>query len=219
MALQLIIGNKNYSSWSMRPWVLMRQLGLPFDETLVRLDFSEGSAFRQAVAPHQPRRACRCCWTTASRCGTRWPSPSTCTRPFRRPACGPPTTRRRARARSLCAEMHSGFGALRTHCPMNIEARLPEAGARASGASRPPPARPGAHRRDVGEALQASGGPMLFGAFSAADAFYAPVCARMRGYALPVSDGAQAYIGTCAPCVGVAPGIAEALAGAGLHRL
>ena len=56
MALQLVIGNKNYSSWSMRPWVLMRELGIAFDEVALRFDFNEGSAFRQAVARVSPAR-------------------------------------------------------------------------------------------------------------------------------------------------------------------
>jgi glutathione S-transferase len=108
--------------------------------------------------------------------------------------------------------MHAGFDALRTHCPMNIEACLPEAGARV-WAERP------ALRRDVAriesmwaDALQASGGPMLFGAFSAADAYFAPVCLRLRGYALPVSDTTAAYAQRVVRTAGVAAWIADALA-------
>ncbi len=193
MALQLFIGNKNYSSWSMRPWVLMTELGLPFDETLVRLDFSEGSAFRSTVGRINP--AVRvpvlvddgfAVWDTLAI--TEYLHEA-----FPQAGVWPAAARDRARARSLCAEMHSGFSALRTHCPMNIEARLPDAGARA--AAREDVARDLARIEAMwSEALQASGGPMLFGAFSAADAFYAPVCARIRGYALPVSATVQAYI-------------------------
>ena len=106
----------------------------------------------------------------------------------------PADPRARARARSVCAEMHSGFGALRNHFPMNIEASLPEVGARLM-------------RDDAGlvadlaridamwaQALATSGGPFLFGAFSVPDAYFAPVCARIRTYALPVPPAAAAYI-------------------------
>jgi glutathione S-transferase len=100
----------------------------------------------------------------------------------------------RARARSLCAEMHSGFGALRNHCGMNIEASLPEIGRRVL-----------AEQTDVAQdlaridqmwqqQLRDHGGPFLFGAFTITDAFFAPVCARIKTYALPVSTPAQAYV-------------------------
>ena len=96
------------------------------------------------------------------------------------PGVWPADAQARARARSLCAEMHAGFGALRSHCPMNIEASLPEVGATV-WAEQP------AVRKNVAriegmwaEALQASGGPFLFGAFGAVDAYFAPVCMRLR---------------------------------------
>jgi glutathione S-transferase len=100
----------------------------------------------------------------------------------------------RARARSLCAEMHAGFRGLREACPMNIEASLHEAGAIA-WRDRP------ALRADVAridamwsECLAAHGGPMLFGAFGIVDAYYTPVCMRFRTYGLPLSPAAQAYV-------------------------
>jgi glutathione S-transferase len=118
----------------------------------------------------------------------------------------------RARARSLAAEMHAGFGALRSRCPMNIEAALPEVGARLW-------AEQANLRADVArieamwaQALAASGGPFLFGAFSAADAFYAPVCMRLRTYALPLADATLAYIDRVVAAPGVAAWIADALA-------
>jgi glutathione S-transferase len=118
----------------------------------------------------------------------------------------------RARARSVAAEMHSGFSALRSHCPMNIEAGLAEAGARVF-------AEQAAVRADLqridalwADALQTSGGPFLFGEFSAADAFYAPVCMRVRSYALPMSGPALAYIERVAAAPGVKRFIDEALA-------
>ena len=212
MALQLVIGNKNYSSWSMRPWVLMAELGIPFEERRLSFDFSPGSAFRTEVARVSPAGRVPvlvddgfAVWDTLA---------ITEYLHERFPAHGvwPADARARARARCLCAEMHSGFAALRTHCPMNIEAALPDAGARVW-------AEQDAVRRDVArvesmwaEALAASGGPFLFGAFGAADAFFAPVCLRLRGYALPISDGSAAYVARVAAAPGVARFIAEALA-------
>jgi len=204
--MQLVIGNKNYSSWSMRPWVLMRQLGLPFDEVKLRFDFAPDSAFRRAVAGFSPAGRVPvlvdddgfAVWDTLA-------IVETLNERFPGRGIWPAAARDRARARSLAAEMHAGFGALRSHCPMNIEATLPEVGARLW-------VEQAALRADVGrietmwaQALSASGGPFLFGAFSAADAFYAPVCMRLRGYALPVVQTTLDYIDSVAAAPGVAP--------------
>ena len=212
MTMQLLIGNKNYSSWSMRPWVLMRQLGLPFTETMLRFDFGEGSVFRQTVARHSPAGRVPvlvddgfAVWDTlaiAEYLHERFPQAGV----------WPGQTEARARARSLCAEMHSGFSNLRSHCPMNIEAHFPEIGARLM-------AEQAGVRTDLAridamwcEALQASGGPMLFGAFGAVDAFYAPVCMRIRNFALAVSDTARAYVERVAALSSVQAWISDALA-------
>jgi glutathione S-transferase len=131
---------------------------------------------------------------------------------FPRHGVWPADPLRRARARSLCAEMHAGFSSLRSLCPMNIEASLPEVGARLWGEY-------DTLRRDVtrieqmwADALQASGGPMLFGAFSAVDAYYAPVCMRIKTYGLPVSAATQAYMARVAALPGVQQWVADALA-------
>ena len=106
----------------------------------------------------------------------------------------PQDTKARARARSICAEMHSGFGALRSACGMNIEADLSDTG-QLIWRDKP------AVRADVarvvdmwGELLKAHGGPMLFGAFSIADATFAPVCMRLKTFALPVPAEITAYV-------------------------
>jgi len=210
--MQLVIGNKNYSSWSMRPWVLMRQLGLPFDEVKLRFDFAPDSAFRRAVASFSPAGRVPvlvdddgfAVWDTLA-------IVETLNERFPGRGIWPAAARDRARARSLAAEMHAGFGALRSHCPMNIEATLPEVGARLW-------VEQAALRADVArietmwaQALSASGGPFLFGAFSAADAFYAPVCMRLRGYALPVVQTTLDYIDSVAAAPGVAAWVADAL--------
>ena len=209
--MQLVIGNKNYSSWSMRPWVLLRQLGLDFEEVALRFDFAEGSAFRQAVARVSPAR------TVPVLVDDGFPVWDTLAiveyLHEKYPAHGvwPVDPHDRARARSICAEMHAGFHALRSHCPMNIEAALPEVGRRVF-------AEEDAVRSDLerieqmwADALRASGGPMLFGAFSAADAYYAPVAMRIRTYALPVSATTRGYIDRLSALPGVAQWIADAL--------
>jgi glutathione S-transferase len=210
--MQLVIGNKNYSSWSMRPWVLMTQLGLQFEEIKLRFDFTEGSDYRRGVARFTPARTVPVLvdegfsvWDTLAiteYLHEKYPGHGV----------WPTDPHDRARARSLCAEMHSGFGALRSHCPMNIEAALPEVGQRIWAEQE-------GVRRNLerieqmwASALHDSGGPMLFGAFSAADAFYAPVCMRLRSYALPLSDTARAYVDRVAALPGVAKWIADALA-------
>ena len=192
--LELYIGNKNYSSWSLRPWLLMKQLGIAFTERKLRLDWAEGSAFKTTLLAIAPSGRVPllvdddgfAVWDSlaiaeylAERCPDRplWPADRL----------------QRARARSLCAEMHSGFAALRERCPMNIEAALPEVGARAEREW--PDVIADVRRIDAmwSEQLAASGGPFLFGAFGAADAFYAPVCTRFATYALPASAEARAY--------------------------
>jgi glutathione S-transferase len=117
----------------------------------------------------------------------------------------------RARARSVCAEMHSGFGALRAACPMNIEADLAEVGQliwRDKPAVRADVARLVAMWR---ASLSAHQGPMLFGDFSIADAFFAPVCMRLKSYALPVPADIAAYIERLCALPGVKAWIAGAL--------
>ena len=94
--LKLYIGNKNYSSWSMRPWVLLKQAGIPFEEVMVRFDSFDARLGLQAdhAVRSTPWAGCRCWWTTASRSGTRWPSPNTWPRNFPTSSCGPRTPRR-----------------------------------------------------------------------------------------------------------------------------
>jgi glutathione S-transferase len=211
--LKLYIGNKNYSSWSMRPWVLMRQAGIAFDEVMVRFDsFDAGSDFKRALQNVNPVGKVPVLvdgdltvWDTlaiAEYLAERFPDK----------ALWPADLKARARARSVCAEMHSGFTALRSACPMNIEASLPEVGALAWRD------KPGV-RADVARLeamwtglLQAHGGPMLFGEFSIADAYFAPVCMRLRSYALPVSPTVRAYVDRVAALPGVAAWIGDALA-------
>ena len=215
--MKLYIGNKNYSSWSMRPWVLMRQAGIPFDEVIVRFDsFEPGSQFKRALAGLSPtgkvpvleteldgRR--QVIWDTlaiAEHLAERFPD-----RGLWPAGAGP-----RAMARSVTAEMHSGFQALRSCFPMNIEASLPEVGARLL-VERTDAAADLARVRALWSAcLDASGGPFLFGAFGVADAFYAPVVMRARTYGLPLDAACEAYSRRIAEAPGVAAWIEQALA-------
>jgi glutathione S-transferase len=211
--MKLIIGNKNYSSWSMRPWVLLKAFGIPFDEVKLRFDFAPDSAFYRALAVYTPTAKVPVLveddgftvWDTlaiAEHLADRHPEH----------AIWPREARARSRARSLCAEMHAGFGTLRNLCPMNIEATLPEIGARhlAENAQ----LRADLARIDTlwSEQLAASGGPFLFGEFSAADAYFAPVVMRVGGYGLPLSAPAQAYGARVRAAPAVAAWISDALA-------
>jgi glutathione S-transferase len=211
--LKLYIGNKNYSSWSMRPWVLLKQAGIPFEEVLVRFDsFDAGSAFKQALQGLSPTGKVPALvdgdlvvWDTlaiAEYVAEQHPERH----------LWPQDRAARAQARSVCAEMHSGFTALRSHCPMNIEAQLPEVGAliwRDKAAVRADVARLVQMWESL---LSAHGGPGLFGPFSVADAYFAPVCMRLHTYGLPVPAHIRAYVDHVRALPGVAAWVADALA-------
>jgi glutathione S-transferase len=202
--LKLYIGNKNYSSWSMRPGVLLQQAGIPFEEVKVRFDsFEPQSTFKQNLRAVTPTGKVPVLvdddlvvWDTlaiAEYLAEKFPDKQ----------LWPKDVKARARARSVCAEMHSGFAALRGNCPMNIEASLPQVGPLAL---RDQPA----VRADVerlvamwSELLQQHGGPLLFGRFSIADAFFAPVVMRFRTYGMPVPP----HIGQYMECVCALPGV------------
>ena len=211
--IKLYIGNKNYSSWSMRPWVLLRQAGIAFEEVLVRFDsFEAGSHFKQTVAAVNPVGKVPvlvhdglAVWDTlaiAEYLAEQFPDKQ----------LWPTDRAARARARSVCAEMHSGFAALRSACPMNIEAHLPEVGALAL---RDQPAVRVDLARIVAmwtELLHAHGGPLLFGGFSVADAYFAPVVMRLKTYALPVPPEVAAYMDRVCALPGVKAWVDGALA-------
>lgn len=211
--LKLYIGNKNYSSWSMRPWVLLRQAGIPFEEVLVRFDsFEANSQFKQTLAALAPTGTVPVLadgelliWDTlaiAEYLAEQLPDKQ----------LWPQDRAARARARSICAEMHAGFTALRSHCPQNIEATLPEVGAllwRDQPAVRAEVARLVAMWSEL---LAQHGGPLLFGKFTIADAYYAPVCMRLKTYGLPVPPAIAAYVERVAALPGVAAWIGEACA-------
>ena len=220
MALQLFIGNKNYSSWSMRPWVLMTQAGIPFEEVMVRFDsFEAGSTFKKSIRGINPVGKVPALvddgfavWDTlaiAEYLAEKFPARQ----------LWPTDAKQRARARSVCAEMHSGFGALRSHCPMNIEASLPEVGRliwRDQAAVRADMARLcglwGELLAAQPEKMPDGSAPLLFGGFSIADAYFAPVCMRIRTYGLPLPADLSAYVERVAALPGVRAWVQDALA-------
>ena len=211
--MKLYIGNKNYSSWSMRPWVLMKQAGIEFEEVKVRFDsFAPGSTFKREILRVNPTGRVPVLvdgdlvvWDTlaiAEYLAEKFPHKH----------LWPQDPKARARARSVSAEMHSGFGALRSHFPMNIEAALPAIGVEVLKSQ-------AGVRADLdrivalwSELLEVHGGPMLFGEFSIADAFFAPVAMRLRTYAAPVPPSVAAYIARAAEMPGIAAWIADARA-------
>lgn len=183
--MELYIANKNYSSWSLRPWLLMRTLGIPFEERLVPFESgSNWAAFRR----FSPNGKVPCLVDGDNRV---WDSLAIveylaeCW-----PAVWPADRGARAWARSAVAEMHSGFTALRSQCPMNcgLEVALTKVDA--------------ALEQDISrigelweQGLGRFGGPFLAGdAFTAVDAFYAPVVFRLSNYQLPLSPAAAGYV-------------------------
>ena len=211
--LKLYIGNKNYSSWSMRPWVLLTQAGIAFEEVMVRFDsFDADSAFKNTLTALTPTGKVPlledgglAIWDTqaiAEYVAEQFPDKN----------LWPRDKAARARARSVCAEMHAGFTGLRGNCPMNIETHLPEVGAliwRDKSAVRADMARLVAMWQEL---LAQHGGPMLFGAFGVADATFAPVCMRIKTYALPVPADIAAYVERVCALPGVQAWIKGALA-------
>ena len=211
--LQLYIANKNYSSWSMRPWVLLRQAGIDFEEVYVRFDsFAPDSQFKTTLQGLNPVgkvpvlvHAGLAVWDTLA-------IAEYVAELFPEKQLWPQDRAARARARSICAEMHSGFTALRSACPMNIEAHLPDIGALALRDQ-------AGVRADLARIVSLwSGllaehcGPMLMGHFTVADAYFAPVVMRLKTYALPVPPDVAAYMARVCALPGVKAWIDGALA-------
>lgn len=220
MALQLYIGNKNYSSWSMRPWVLMQQAGIPFEEIMVRFDsFEADSGFKRSLRGINPVGKVPVLMDDGFAVWDTLAIAEYLAESFPDRRLWPTDVRARARARSVCAEMHSGFGQLRSHCPMNIEASLPDTGRliwRDQAGVRADLARLCGLWSELLEAqpqrLPDGSGSLLFGAFSVADAFFAPVCMRIKTYHLPLPADLAAYVERVTALPGVQAWIQGALA-------
>ena len=187
MDLQLVIGNKNYSSWSMRSWVLLRQAQIPFAE--IQLKFDQDTRVI-GVEKYSPSRKVPVLlidgepvWDTLAIC-------ETVAELFPAKHLWPDDEHARRVARSVCAEMHSGFQALRSKMPMNIRGRYPGKGM--TPESRKDIERVIALWSDCRERFGGAGN-FLFGRFSIADAFYAPVVMRFHTYDVKLPAVAQAY--------------------------
>ena len=195
MAYRLVIGNKNTSSWSLRPWIAMRHFGIPFAEVNINLRAPDAKA---QILRHSPSGKVPALLTEGT---VIWDSLAILeflAEAHAELGLWPVDKAARALARSVAAEMHSGFRPLRDECPMDITARAPKT------------VLPGQVETDVRRIVAiwrdcrgrfGSGGPFLLGAFSAADAMYAPVATRFRTYLPDLApygdDGvAQAYVET-----------------------
>ena len=186
--LKLVIANKLYSSWSLRPWMVLRAAGIPFEEIQIPLRRDDSKA---RVLEHSPSGKVpalidgdQVIWESLAIIEYLAEShPGTAIWPENRAA--------RAHARAVSSEMHSGFQALRAGCPMNLGARFkaPEmTDAMSACVSRIEEIWADTLARFGGE------GPYLYGAFSAADAMYAPVASRLETYQIPVSAGSRTYM-------------------------
>ena len=189
--LTLVVGNKNYSSWSMRPWVLLRGLNLPFQERLLKFESKDWS---ENIDRLSPSGMVPVLWEGEPGSGfATWDTLAIAERLhelFPDAGVWPREARARARARSLCAEFHSGFRTFRGAMPMNIRSRYPGKGMSTDVA------------KDIEricalwtDARMTFGGngQYLFGAFGAADAFYAPVATRFVTYGVELRGAAGAY--------------------------
>lgn len=188
MPLTLIIGNKNYSSWSLRPWIAMKVAGIGFDETVIPL-YEPGS--REEILKYSPAGKVpvlidgdQHVWETLAildHLAEKFPAAG----------LWPKDARARSHARVVAAEMHAGFQALRRNCTMNLWLPVKP---------RPQPEEVMADVRRIDalwsdcRARFGQGGPFLFGAFGAADAMYAPVVARFHNYGIAVGPVARAYM-------------------------
>jgi len=185
--LKLVIADKNYSSWSMRAWVLLRELGIEFEEVPLKFspDVSVIGIERYSAAGKVPVLLVDAepVWDSLAIC-------ETVAELFPEKHIWPGERRARQVARSVCAEMHSGFQAMRNSMPMNIRGRH-------AGKGMNPDT-----RRDIDRVVSiwqdcrrnfGAGGDLLFGQFSAADAYFAPVAMRFATYAVGLPTAAQAY--------------------------
>ena len=190
----LYIGNKNYSSWSLRPWLCLKWAGIAFNEEVIHLDqpgYGEGRI--AAVLAVNPAGRVPVLKTNTA---TIWDSLSIAewaAEQVPQARLWPLDPRSRALARSASAEMHSGFSAVRTHLPMNIKRRCPEQNWNA--ATRRDLARLASLWSDLRQQFAAEG-PWLLGTRTIADAMFAPVVARLRTYSVPLSPIVAAYSAT-----------------------
>jgi glutathione S-transferase len=206
--MKLVIGDKNVSSWSMRPWLVLKHFGIPFEEIMIRLARPDSSA---NILAHSPSGKVPCLVTDAG--DAVWESLAimeTLAELFPQHAMWPRDAAARSHARSISAEMHAGFADLREQMSMNIQRQ-------AFGQELTAGALANVKRIEViwRNCLTAHGGPFLFGnEFGIADAMFAPVVMRFNSYAPKLSETARAY---CASVTAL-PVAAEWIEGARKER-
>ena len=188
--LRLAIANKNYSSWSMRPWVLLTQAGIAFEE--IQLKFSDEGRV-EGIAPYSPTLQVPLLIVDGEPVWDSLAIGEAVAELFPEKRLWPADPRARQVARSVCAEMHAGFRSLRGAMPMNIRASLP-------GKGMNPAVQKDIDRiADIWESCRSrfgQGGELLFGQFTVADAFFAPVATRFLTYAVKLPPVAQQYADT-----------------------
>jgi glutathione S-transferase len=185
--LKLAIANKNYSSWSMRPWVLLTQAGIAFEE--IQLKFSDTGKVA-GIEPYSPTRQVPVLSVDGEPVWDSLAIAEAVAELFPHKQLWPADARARQIARSICAEMHAGFRSLRGAMPVNIRASLP-------GRGMSPAVQQDIDRVvEIWESCRArfgKGGELLFGQFTVADAYYAPVATRFLTYAVTLPPAAQRY--------------------------
>jgi glutathione S-transferase len=186
--MKLIVGNKNYSSWSMRPWIGLKAAGIPFDEEVISL-YVPGS--KEKILEHSPAGKVPVLIDGATHVWESLAILEYAAEKF--PAAGlwPADAAARAHARAISTEMHAGFAALREECGMNMW--RPPACKDLSADAKANIARIQALWTDA-RSRYGAGGPFLFGRFSAADAMYAPVVQRFETYAIDATSPVKAYM-------------------------
>lgn len=190
MSLIIVVGNKNYSSWSMRPWLALKKTGAPFEEVVIALDRPET---RTEIFKHSPTGRIP---TLKDGDLVIWESLAICeylAEKFPEAGLWPPDPAARAVARAVSSEMHAGFAALRSNMPMNCRGNAP-------GKGRAPGVQEDVNRisaiwRDCRTRFGA-GGAYLFGQFSIADAMFAPVVSRFVTYQVELDTDAKSYVNT-----------------------
>jgi glutathione S-transferase len=183
--LTLVVANKNYSSWSMRPWVLLRERGIPFQERMLKFESPE---WRDHIALLSPSGLVPVLWEGDAGTGfATWDTLAITERLnelFPERGIWPADSEARSGARAAAAEMHSGFRALRGAMPMNIRSRYPGKGMNDGVAK---------DIARISAIWAAAERPYLYGDFCAADAFYAPVATRLVTYGVELRGAAREY--------------------------
>lgn len=184
--MKLLIGNRNYSSWSLRPWLVLRHFEIPFEDEVLLLG---GDGWRENLKRRSPTGKVPVLVDDDLVVPETLAIIEYAADLFPEKGIWPAERRDRALARAAASEMHAGFSTLRSHAPMNLRASHP-------GKVDLDAVRKDLHRVEElwGSLLARSGGPYLFGVFTAADAMFAPLATRLRTYELPVSDLAQRYV-------------------------